>query len=108
MPKAASEKIASRRLRPKVVQIDGVSVKVFSVGVLADRLEVSDATVVHWLRGEVIPEVTHTDKFGRRWFSEDYIVGMAVCHADRAEQEDQSLETFAAQLQEHFEEEGIQ
>lgn len=66
-------KTRSRYLRPKVVKIGSADTVVWSVGVLADQLGVSDEAVKQWVEAGVIPPATWVDEVGRRWFGARYI-----------------------------------
>jgi hypothetical protein len=67
------KKPGKRYLRPKVVVIRGIDVKVFGIGEFADLIGYTVATLKNWERLGILPQATAVDGHGRRWYSKAFI-----------------------------------
>lgn len=66
-------KPGKRYLRPKIVVIGGLDVKVHGIGEFADIIGYTIATLKNWEKGGILPQATAVDDFGRRWYSMAFI-----------------------------------
>ena len=59
---------------PRLVETkSGKTVKLYSVGELAKRIDYSTVRTRSMIHDKILPSATFTDRFGRRWFSDRYI-----------------------------------
>lgn len=63
----------SRYLCPVWITVAGTEMQVLSLGVLADRLGVSDELLRYWIRTGAIPPATWVNSEGRQFVSRKYI-----------------------------------
>lgn len=93
-------------LRPRMVQVRGERVAVYSMAYLAEAIGYTTASVKRWVRTSVIPKPTHVDEMGRNWFSSAYVDFIREC-VEKFRGEDWSLRRFSILVTEEWKKRGI-